>query len=491
MENIINKKQVLLHIIILIATTMIITLFITNINYMVPKDSIYSVLCIIGVMIFLMCILSYKRIKGTLFTAFFLYMCSFFFFSFGQSAVSILIKKKELFNDIRRMASEISIIEAQKHTIYCIILFYLGWLIVQLLKKNQNKLKANQNIYNDIYIYKSLRIVGVVLLAISIFPALKELILVINLGLTKGYSETTTVIELRSSSDSILGAFFIPSMFMLIIGNRDYIIKRKFWTIIMMIYSLIYMLIGDRGTGAPIILSIIWVYTFLFNDGYKINIKKTIIPLIILLLMLPVISNARLYLQNSNTTYLDVVKDVLINENIIIMAISEMGFSMFPLIKVMELMPMYIPYAYGAQYLDLITNLIPSIIYKNKSGYQSLAEWLKRTLNMRWGPGFSLIAESYFNFGKYGMVIMLLEGILFTLILDHDSPKIMRYKPVKSLFISLCMIKLIDSSRRNITLFSFAITYNIALPCLIVIVLAKILRERSNRYENNIGGKSY
>lgn len=69
----------------------------------------------------------------------------------------------------------------------------------------------------------------------------------------------------------------------------------------------------------------------------------------------------------------------------------------------------------GTTYLFGMTTFIPNIlnIFGSYSlGRYSLSRWLKNGLGLTWGPGFSMPAEAYINFGWIGVVIGLILGYL-------------------------------------------------------------------------------
>lgn len=87
--------------------------------------------------------------------------------------------------------------------------------------------------------------------------------------------------------------------------------------------------------------------------------------------------------------------------------ISEMGGSMRTLAHTIELVPASRPYDFGLGLLRAASTVMPNLFWDRHPGALSYGEWLTRTVDpwladVGGSLGFSLVAEGYINFGRFG-----------------------------------------------------------------------------------------
>jgi oligosaccharide repeat unit polymerase len=112
--------------------------------------------------------------------------------------------------------------------------------------------------------------------------------------------------------------------------------------------------------------------------------------------------------------------------------LDTMGGTLFPLVKVMELVPSGTPFVGGATYASSVIRLVPHSLRPGRLAelgseplYSSPATWLMKSLGMSYGPGFTPFAEAYLNFGWWGGgLAMFLFGMLFSSLLTVPNAKL-------------------------------------------------------------------
>lgn len=83
----------------------------------------------------------------------------------------------------------------------------------------------------------------------------------------------------------------------------------------------------------------------------------------------------------------------------------------------MNVIPADVNYKFGESYLAAIVSMIPAnldpsrtIALMNRKA--TLDVWLKDHYGMSYGPGYSILAESYYNFGYAGVFVVFLWGVI-------------------------------------------------------------------------------
>lgn len=104
----------------------------------------------------------------------------------------------------------------------------------------------------------------------------------------------------------------------------------------------------------------------------------------------------------------------------------EMGGSLKPVIYCVEIFSGAETFRGGISYLASFFLLIPNVgkilgQVHPASGLTYLSQWLMDYMHLDHGPGFSIIAESYYNFGKIGWVVFVIWAIVFCNILGNPK----------------------------------------------------------------------
>lgn len=108
--------------------------------------------------------------------------------------------------------------------------------------------------------------------------------------------------------------------------------------------------------------------------------------------------------------------------------LSEMGWSMTSLSWTMQFVPSTEAYRHGITYLYGLLGVVPNVgIWETHPTalYADLAPWLQQKLGISYGPGYTMIAETYINFGWFGLITMAIWGAICckVLVLDKNTAK--------------------------------------------------------------------
>ena len=130
----------------------------------------------------------------------------------------------------------------------------------------------------------------------------------------------------------------------------------------------------------------------------------------------------------------------------------------------------------GKTYIGAVIGILPSSldvlhIQDYWNGFTQLEDFLTNYYSFDFGVGYSLFAESYYNFRWFGLVVLFLEGLLFGKLFNLDSActgSWKKYVPI-ALFSMLITIP-----RRDIVFLSNYIALCVIAPYILIVLYATI-----------------
>ncbi|WP_175550472.1 O-antigen polysaccharide polymerase Wzy [Bacteroides luti] len=364
----------------------------------------------IGVFILSFCFKSWNDLKQKLFSPYIVFLVTLSIFSFGQSflyTINYISEERDLIGYAGITINDI--FYAQSYTLVMITCFHIGALMS--IKKSNYNTKKSLNVDYSLAIKK----IGIILFIISIIPFLYSLINDMIVSLTRGYGALYEIEE-RVGLDNIfliVANYFIPSYICLYVGFRKNVKVLRMLNIFAVVIIIVIFITGGRTNGVILIATAILIYNFIIKPLTKKQYVIILVLGIFLLSILSVISNTR---SNSGRGIDSYTNNIEKGQNSALNTICEMGGSMFCLIKTKDYVPNTEDYRYGKSYLFSFTTLIPNInFWKIHPAVKEsdLNAWLTKKVDMGYGTGFSMVAESYINFGWFGSIVMLLMGYVF------------------------------------------------------------------------------
>lgn len=366
------------------------------------------------------------------------------------------------------------VLKAQIYTTLFVYMFLLGKIIYSFSIKNiGNKYK---NIDEKI-LMKSIFIVGLVMVVASILPYYIEVLENITLIQNNGYKAMYNIKD-TSDINNILGFirnFYVPGLIICYFVSKNR--KSKYDKIILSLVVITVVLQFITGArGGAISLLVAFIYINLYYDK-KLNYKKilTIACISLTIIMVSsIIAQTRVNIEENKVIYTNI--------NPVVEFIKESGGSQSPLIETMRIIPNYSYYRIGQSYLASIISVIPSFLLFGHSftKYAALGQWLMKYLNMTYGPGYSIVAECYYNFGYYGIIFAIFLGwcfakIFYTKRRDNNLN-------IDVMFIAIILSFSIMSTRNSIYLLIRNIVYLVIIPKFIINIIyksnLKVLRGR-------------
>ena len=229
--------------------------------------------------------------------------------------------------------------------------------------------------------------------------------------------------EVLPSAIRMLAAGLTPGVMFLAAGSQKRrLVLMGLWSIVIA-YSGIMIVSGLRREGAPLLITFAWLYhtrirrlprTALLTAGAALLAVFSIVAIT----------------RHSESSWLTTIEDIRASgdalSNPIVAAVAEMGGTLETVTHTIDLFPSTRPFDYGIGYGYTLLTLMPNVGWDTHPAvaHGSYSDWLINTVNpvaalLGGGLGYSFIAESFANFGWYGVVPLLaLTGYLLVKMSD-------------------------------------------------------------------------
>lgn len=366
-----------------------------------------------------------------------------YLFTFGQSFLFGIDDAVPARYDVRLKSSIESIYNSQFITLLFLNFFNIGGIISIDRRFNYRAITEQSILLQQ----RGLRMIGYIMAAVSVVPfiivAVEDFIIVSKFGYA-GLYETDVKVGIANSLQ-ILADYFVPAMLCLLMSGYGLGRLQKIVLCVLILDIVFVFYLGARNNGVILIALVMLYYYYNVKPFTKKQYALIGVGAVGLLIVINVIGIARESV-NSNTG------DILSDSDPVEMiesSISEMGGSIFPLIATQEFVPATEDYRYGSTFLYATTSLIPNLGFWDVHPAMvnaNLGDWLKKKLGINYGPGFSLVAECYINWGYFGFILMMALGWLFgKFMLVSRADK---YRPLK-LLIAFVLMFLTLSTVRN------------------------------------------
>jgi len=404
--------------------------------------------------------------SGSFFNAYFIYIIVAYFYWLG----SLFLKAWNLEPE-KSVLLWFSSQELIQPVVYSVMGFGLMQLatILYTRKTPENTAFCHNITIKNIHYKNSVLITSIIFLIISTPVYYNELIGNAIQSITYGYGSLYVAKDSTSVSNIIssLRTFFVPGLYLLFSVKKESKIVRKFISIVVIVNVLLSFISGGRSEGFILILSFLWLNHVQIKPFKRNNIKALILTITLMLLSVTIIE----YRGTTNKTvivFFNLVINNIGKDNFIITFINELGYSIYPIIKTMQIVPQIQEISYGFSYLSSLLAIIPKLFLGGFSfaKYAALDIWLMNVLNLNYGPGFSLIAETYYNFGWFGLILMNIWGKVFVRIFSNkfEGDKAI----VKNALIAIMLYYLLMTTRFPLLLTIRSVFYGVIIPILMI-----------------------
>ena len=393
----------------------IVLYFITPLFSNIQKERQIVIVCWIGIFTTILTFIMIKNARKG-FDFYSILISLTFIFMFGQHLIYMLgIYPKDMIILTNRVSAK-ALYNTGILVCYCIISLNIGYLLYsgKIATDINSKTNINENENARIYMYKS----GLFFFYLSLIPTTIELVTNIYLTFTVGYGERLLNSAYKRSGitniTGIVSGFMVPSLLALFISRKP---KQKWPIIALIIYMVLYMLSGSRINTMILLIGTLYIQNRYFS---RLNFKKIviyIISIVLIMFLFSVISTARKNVGYGNDYFSTIQSSIenIAENNPVISALSEAGYTFEATSTVIDNCPSNEPYNYGVSYLSGIVYILPNGLTGNY--YNTIArstdDTFKGYINAYGsGIGSSFIAEAYWNFGYFSLLLMVVLGFL-------------------------------------------------------------------------------
>lgn len=363
------------------------------------------------------------------------------------------------------------------------VLSIIGLLFIKKVDYGNYTKKISDPIFKT-----SLNIVGTGLALIGGFFYTSTQISNLRTSLNYGYS---AIFNSGQSSDAVsnivsnLGMFFIPGVIILFVANKQSKVIRTFLVSVLIASVLVSLSTGGRGGAIALILAMFYLYTSEVQKLSKIKIFFVGIFGFILVKILNAIAEYRTLADRSFDTFIGlVISGNSQGGSTLGNILNEFGFNIFSLYHTIKLIPSHQDFAYGYTYLASFMAIIPSYFFGgfSFSSAAALPDWLKNVLGMDYGPGYSIVAESFYNFGWFGIIAMGILGFILLKMLSNNKTNT-DLKSLQNGFIAIVLYANLFIAR-DTSLFVFRKYFYMILIPLFLIMIVYTARTALQRRKN-------
>ena len=431
----------------------------------------------VSVCIFFFCTYALYQYFGTFNNLFIWYYIIFYIFSNGQYLLLLFNVPMGELAGLRWLQLSPQIrVDALLFCTGAQICLAVGALIVN--PSDYFKRLEIKQIYLNESFRKKIKNLGIIMMIISIPIDLdiqvKRTIQYISLGYSSELEEATSMI-------GSLALFCLPGCYLTALSQINKNWKSKYLPLLyIVIRSVLMLLAGKRGQSLGCLCAVLW---YIVATMPKINHKRnkvfTIVKYaIVAYFFLVIIDTIRAVRDIENRSLVMVFNQFIesfVSPTLIKDFFNELGGSIRPLVVNMQYMQSgVLTHVYGASFLAPIIMIIPNFLrfglYEKFSsyGWLEIERTLSKKVNAGYGIGYSLNAEMYYNFGKYGFLFALLIGYVFSKFLtvtgkDNKNKEVLWYAFIPTFF-SLIII----TTRGSFQLVYKYIVWYILLPYILV-----------------------
>ena len=429
-----------------------------------------SLICLVSVVIEL---ILWKNLTHEFFSPYTVFFIVLFIFCCGQSVgwlLNIDMGPKDMWNRVDHGITKDLLLRGLLYSSISISYFHLGAIIAT--KCDRRNIKYSK--YNEIIVRKVFKYTAKHILIICI-PAF-----IINsytniIQVKTGYENLYSYLESSSiiyRVIDILSNYYEPCLLMLLIAYSKDRIKRKVIIFAMLIDVIISLYIGGRSGAVMSLLAIVLAYHYFIKP---FNGKKVIVAITTGYFGIAFLNTIAKFRNLSNKNVVDLFNMFIMSfSNVIGQFIGELGWSITSICWTMTLVPKSYSFRYGLSYLVSLIAWIPTFFFPNGHPvvkWGELSTWLQGALRMSYGPGYSMIAEAYLNFGEYGSYMLLIEGMVISYMIAQVSRKNSHKDILKSTIQIIYIMILMKSLIRSSVSIAFRQFVFIILPLYIIMIV--------------------
>lgn len=431
---------------------------------------------------------SWIRLTGELLCPYTVFLLVLFLFCCGQAIGWVLhidMGNKDMWDRIDHNMSKHLLLQGLTYSNIGILFFHLGAIITTKCDRYYSKTAK----WSAEEVREAFKGIGKILLIICIPAFLANTYMSVMQVIQSGYAGIYTFQQNSSMVMrflNILSNYYQPCLLILLIAYNDEIRKRRWIVMAMMLDVIINLFIGGRSGAVMSLLAIILAFHYFVQPFTKRQFALGAVGGYFGIAILNAVADIR---DVANRNLLDFFPMLFSSlSNVIGEFIGELGWSITSVCWTMNLVPGSYEFRHGMSYLVSLISWIPSQFFTGTHPvvvWGELSTWLQKALNMTYGPGYTMVAEAYLNFGYMGYIALFAEGMIVSYMIAQISRIDANRNLLKSTMQIMVIMILMKSLVRSSVSIAFRQYIFVLLPLYILIRLSIRRGENINGNRNS------
>lgn len=466
-----SKFKAILITIFIILIESILSSFINNFNGLNIENSL-KMISLICVICFCVELIVWIKLTREIFSPYTVFFIVLFVFCCGQCIgwlFGIDMGVKDMWNRLDHNMSKQLLFNGLSYSMIGISCFHLG----AILGTNCDKAYCNKTKWTNEEVLTVFNQMSTFLLIITIPAFIANTVVCLSTVSEGGYASIYTFQKSSSTLIKILDIvsnYYEPCLLLLLIVNKEYKQRRRLIVCAMLLDVLVNLFIGGRSGAVMSMLAIVLAYHYFVKT---LNMRDSVIGFCggyIGVAVLNAIAEIRDVANKSLFEFFPIFFSSF--TNVIGKFVGELGWSITSVCWTMDIVPNIYPFRWGMSYIVSLISWVPSFIFKGTHPvviWGELSNWLQEVLSMTYGPGYTMIAEAYINFGYFGYFALIIEGIIIAFFIAQISRKNAEKNLLKSTMQIMFIMVLMKSIVRSSVSIAFRQYIYVILPLLIII----------------------
>lgn len=381
----------------------------------------YNILFYVVTSMYVYMIISWYYVSGKIFNYFTVLIALTYIYYYGQVILYAFNRPIRFQYTITNTLTKESIVKAAYYLLINVLVLHASAIFFNKRVK-KGKQRDKLNVAN----FRSYRFTAIVVLCVSFVCQVMLLLYKYTINITLGYANALgSVYDAAGSFSTIvnfLATMYLPAFFLALVTTRYNKILNKFVWASYGVYLVLYFMSGSRFDAIISLAGVVLLYHYCYRE-IKI-IQAIIIGGIgmLALFVCAVMSNIRIvengnfssiYNENVSEAVERTLENSFIEENLAVT-----GLQLLSVTTVMENCPSKVDFTYGIYYLQGFMRIIPNIFISDNNILitKDIDTIFHEYLTKTYGMGSSFIVEAYYNFGYFGVLMMIIYGYMIAFI---------------------------------------------------------------------------
>lgn len=398
-------------------------------------------------------------------------MYAFVAFQFG---VPMIIAFDPSYSDyaLVNIASGV-LVKCAWYTIVCIQCYSLGAIIACYAGAKRPSKRSKQHQFLDFALGDENRVAKTALVVFAVFGVIAYIYMLwfAALSFSSGIAYARDVISTNAVRNIARGLFVPAGLMFLVFSHTNS--SRKMVFALLALYGLIGTASGDRTESMTLLVALVYYYGEMGFGKNKSTSSKVlmVVALVVIVLCLPVVAQHRMGNNFSFDSFGELAEDVF----------AETGYNFYSICFQTSFTQ---ELHYGFSYLISLLAMVPSSLMPspiaNFFTSNLPANWIDDVMssNFAWatyGQGYSMIAESSYNFGNLGFIVIGLFGYAIQRLIQVPLSRNRKFSEYLSLVLLWSFITI---PRRGFEFTVNAIEYDVLFMILIMWFSANLSKNR-------------